>query len=225
MKIHNILLLTIPAALNAQTTIVHELGTLNDQAQDLSLAFSAGDYAPTSPLTTADALFTFSDQTIGTETFSYTVTMTAGANLTDLGQSLGGLGDVGSTGGTFQDGDVLTIEVAVTDNVNVVFDGFVNFGLNFNGTGDGFNIAGIDYIRGTATNGDSDPRHGIAISGGILASSSADITFIASSGTPGDDSNILRGIAYQFSTVPEPASAALIGSLFALGFVCTRRKR
>ena len=132
---------------------------------------------------------------------------------------------VGSSNTPFETGDGLIITISNISDPNIVLDGFTNFGSDFSGTGEGFTIAGVTYLRGTATNGDSDPRRGIILPGGtatvpgLLAGSSVQVDFNGASVG-------LRGFAVQFTdnTIPEPSAVLLIG-LASLGMLGRRRLR
>ena len=133
---------------------------------------------------------------LGTYTFDLTVTPGNGVgeiSATDdvFNASLAEIDAGAAASSLFEGGDVIT--VSVSDVQGATFDGFVNFGSDNSGTGEGINVNGIDYIRGVDTNGDADPRQGIALPApGILDQNSVDITFIG-------DSVSLRGFALQFT--------------------------
>lgn len=190
---------------------------LADQPEDVGVFFSAGDQSGTG-LVFDDFMAT---TTSGTS-FTFDLTITAGTGVEEIfvadGLLNGALSelDAGETDGSlFEGGDTITISISDIQG-DVTFDGFVNFGTDNSGNGEGFNVNGIDYIRGSVTNGDADPRQGIALPGGILAQNSVDISFIGPSVN-------LRGVAVQFSSVPEPSSTLLLG-LAGVGFLLHRRK-
>lgn len=208
-KITTAALICAASAVNAQT-IVHEFGGLNDTSEDLLIGLGTGDYSTTS------AVFSRTGDTVGIESFDYTLTISAGTGVTDVSTGAGGILNNGSQ---FGDGDTVTFSVVV-DSGNVVFDGFTNFGTNFgNASGEGFTVAGVSYVQGTSVNGDSDPRHGIAISGGIIASDTVDWTAVTVDGVS------LRGFALQFSAVPEPNAYGLIAGLLSVGAIVSQRRR
>ena len=125
----------------------------------------------------------------------------------------------------FATGEGILISIANISDPNIVLDGFTNFGTDFSGAGEGFTIEGVTYLRGTATNGDTDPRRGIILPGGnatepgLLPQSSVQVDFVG-------DSVGLRGFAIQFTdntvAVPEPSAALLLG-LAGFGLLSRRR--
>ena len=191
---------------------------LSDQPEDASVFWSAGTVVG-NDLVFNDLMAT---TTTGTS-FTFDLTVFAGTGVGQIFAADGALNgalsevDSGETDGSlFEDGDTITISISDIQG-SVTFDGFVNFGTDNSGNGEGFNVDGTDYIRGNVTNGDADPRQGIALPGGILAQDSVDISFVGASVN-------LRGVAVQFSsTVPEPSSALLLG-LTGVGFLLRRRK-
>ena len=132
----------------------------------------------------------------GTYTFDLTVTPGNGVGEisavdNEFNSSLAEIDAGAKASSLFEGGDMIT--VSISDVQGATFDGFVNFGSDNSQAGEGINVNGIDYIRGTATNGDNDPRQGIALPApGILAQNSIDIEFIG-------DSVSLRGFALQFT--------------------------
>ena len=106
------------------------------------------------------------------------------------------------------------ITVTISDvQGEVTFDGFVNFGSDNSAEGEGINVNGIDYIRGTETNGDVDPRQGIALPDpGILDQDSVDIVFVG-------DSVSLRGFALQFTQPSTGGPPCLLGDVNLDGVV------
>ena len=177
-----------------------------------------------------DVLLT--DPTTGVAfTFDLNFTPVTGVtSVSATGAINGSLGEDSPTN-TFEDGDIITISVTDINPVNagdiVNFDGFVQFGTDNSAVGEGFTVNGIDYIRGTATNGNSDPRQGINLPAGtnstltgtpLLAQSSVDIESIGTIS--------LRGVAVEFSStaaVPEPSSIALL-SFGVVGLMARRRR-
>ena len=189
-----------------------------------------------------DLLFTdiaATDPATGTAfTFDLTVSAILGidqvsANGGQINGSLGETVGMATAVTNFTDNDEITITVSNISVATVSFDGFVNFGTDSSGTGEGFNVNGIDYIRGTDTNGDTDPRQGvnlptggavsaIATRGGapspLLVQNSVDISFIG-------DSVGLRGISLEFSdAIPEPSSTLLIG-IGSLSLLARRKRK
>ena len=185
------------------------------------------------------------DSTTGIS-FTFDLTVSNGTGVPQVGASNainGSLGEalgIGLAVNTFEDGDTITVAVSnvTPDDPSggaVSFDGFVNFGTDNSGTGEGFNVNGIDYIRGTATNGDSDPRQGISLPTGgavsaiatrlgnvaspLLVQNSVDISFIGASTS-------LRGVSLEFSSavIPEPSSTLLIG-LGSLSLLARRKRK
>ena len=188
---------------NAQTSIVEFqdsfMGSLplGLAAQDedffvLLTDMEAGDQSGTD--------LVFNDVSITTDggTFTFDLTVTPGTGVGEIsavdGEFNSSLAEIDAgemAGSLFEGGDTITI--SVSDVQGAAYDGFVNFGTDNSAVGEGFNIDGIDYIRGTETNGDADPRQGIALPDpGVLALDSVDITFIG-------DSVSLRGVALQFT--------------------------
>ena len=111
-------------------------------------------------------------------TFTFDVVVSPAGATTDVRVATNN-GSLVEGAGTFSDGDGILITVSNISNPEIVLDGFTNFGTDFSTTDEGFTIGGVSYIRGTDTNGDSDPRRGIILPGGtatvpgLLAVSSA----------------------------------------------------
>jgi len=207
------------------------LRSLNTNNDFLGVTFASG-VASGNNFLFDDVLLT--DPTTGVA-FTFDLNFTPGDGVPSVaatGVINGSLGE-GSPPNTFEDGDVITVSVTDINPVNggdiVNLDGFVQFGTDNSGTGEGFNVNGIDYIRDTDTNGDDDPRQGIALPATganstltgtpLLELSSVDIAFIG-------DSVSLRGVAVEFSTtaaVPEPSSIALL-SFGVVGLMARRRR-
>lgn len=222
MKLKNTILPLLAALTlgSHAATIRYEIGTLDDEAQDVSTLISAGDF------TGNTAVYNLSS-TVGAEAFTFTLTVSPGAGVAEIASLGGGFGDSAFASGNLQDGDVISFDISAISNANVQFDGYFSFGYNLNSglTGDGFTIDGVDYVFGTAVNGDSDPRQGINFPGtapnDVFASNSVDVTIIDNGD---DDGIVIRGVSLQFSeVVPEPSSSALLG-LAGLALV-SRRKR
>ena len=147
----------------------------------------------------ADLVFDDVSITTNGGTYTFDLTVTPGNGVGEIsavdGEFNSSLAEIDSgdtDSSLFETGDVITI--TVSDVQGASFDGYLNFGTDNSAVGEGFTIEGIDYIRGTTTNGDNDPRQGIALpTPAILAQDAVDITFIAGDGLS------LRGFALQFS--------------------------
>ena len=189
---------------DAQTTSIVEFQDNFETALPLGLAAQEEDFAVSlTDMVLGDQsgvdLF-FDNVSIATDdgTFTFDLTVTPGTGVGEISAVDGAFNaslaeiDAGEAAGSlFEGGDTITI--SVSDVQGATYDGFVNFGTDNSAVGEGFNIDGIDYIRGTETNGDADPRQGIALPDpGVLALDSVDITFIG-------DSVSLRGVALQFT--------------------------
>ena len=164
------------------------------------------------------------DPAIGTFAFDIEIELTNGIQSVDLDANTGpnngnnflSAGTAPAATNEFANGDIFTVTV---DNVTngIIFDGFTNIGTSDTGNGEGFLIAGTSYVRGTATNGDSDPRNGLNFVGGTQAGPTLTVQSIGTSA--------LRGVTLEFSAaaVPEPSSMALLG-IGALGLLARRRR-
>lgn len=259
-KVRKINQLSSLALLSLSSAVLCEAATIIDFGDDLTTAAPTGlaDTASVRDSITfwsagtesaGDLLFTSvagTDSTTGIS-FTFDLTVSAGAGVDQVSATTGQInGSLGETVGAatavtnFAGGDTITITVGnvTPDNPSagtVSFDGFVNFGTDSSANGEGFNVNGIDYIRGTATNGDSDPRQGINLPTGgavsaiatrpggadspLLVQNSVDISFIGASVA-------LRGISLEFSSVavPEPSSTLLIG-LGSLSLLARRKRK
>lgn len=204
--------LALVSSLNGATS-VHELGDLSAVTSDFTIVETSADE------TTADLIYSVTGATVGGEAFTYTFTIAAGTGVTDLTTAGANMGQTGSANNQFDHGDQITLTVSDISNANVVFDGYVGFGVNFGASGIGYNIAGTDYIQGSGT----DPRFGAAPDS-IVASSSALVTYLNNFDNDALASN-LRGVALQFSSIPEPSSYALLAGCFGLASVMLRRRR
>ena len=156
--------------------------------------------------------------------FTFDVVISPAGNTNDISVAATN-GSLVEGGSQFSTGDGIVITVSNISDSNIVLDGFTNFGTDFSGTGEGFTIAGVTYLRGTVTNGDGDPRRGIILPGGtattpgLLAGSSVQVDF--------DGASVgLRGFAIQFTdnNIPEPSAALLLG-LGLAGFGLRRRRQ
>lgn len=255
MKTRKIFQLSSLTLLSLSSATLCEAATLIDFGDDLAASLPTGlgvtsglrdsiTFWSTGTESSGDLLFTGiagTDTTTGIS-FTFDLTVAAGTGVDQVsattGQINGSLGetvDMATAVTNFAGGDTITLTVSnVTADMpsagSVSFDGYVNFGTDSSAVGEGFNVNGIDYIRGTATNGDNDPRQGIALPTGgplstvtgtpLLVQDSVDISFIG-------DSVALRGISLEFSsveTVPEPSSTLLI-SLASLSLLMRRKRK
>jgi len=190
------------AWLNGQT-IVEVGSSLSDTPQDEQFefvgntTFSGGTGFLSGLSVTGSAVgdFTF-DVTIAPVNVAGTGELNFDANFISEGNS-------STTNNQFNNGDVFSITVSnvvttapVAVGESVVFDGFTNIGTADTGTGEGIEINGVSYLRGTSTNGDNDVRFGVAFPGGIVAGPTL---IVESVGT-----TALRGVALRFlSSVPQ----------------------
>lgn len=191
------LLLTVVCSIaNAQTVV--RIG--NDIGQGIPITFGHFQGIPDD----AGGLF-FDDLAVTTAdgtTFTFDYTLSPGAGVGSLFSRAGFLAQLTDEGGglpasavsDFDDGDVINIAVSDVSN-DYVFDGFANFGSAQTGGGgvEGYFIEGVadPFLRDVDNNGDTDPRFGIALPGGLLAVPSTTFTSV---GTV-----TLRGVALQFS--------------------------
>lgn len=203
---------------NADASVIHEFGSgLSSVSEDVFFSEAAGSEV------SGELVWNVIGETVGTQTFDYTLTITPGSGVAALTFSGNNMGQDGSTNNQFDPGDVITITVSGISNSNVLFDGLVGLGTNFNGGSNGYEVGGLTYIQGSGGTGTGDPRNGAAPEA-IVAGPSIDVTFITI-GTATLVGN-LRGVALQFSEnlIPEPASAILLLGLTAPALV-RRRKR
>jgi len=179
---------------DAQTTSIVEFQDNFETALPLGLAAQEEDFAVSlTDMVLGDQsgvdLF-FDNVSIATDdgTFTFDLTVTPGTGVGEISAVDGAFNaslaeiDAGEAAGSlFEGGDTITISVSDVQGVN-----------------------GIDYIRGTETNGDADPRQGIALPDpGILDQDSVDIVFVG-------DSVSLRGFALQFT---QPSTGGLLGDV------------
>ena len=196
----------IPAASNAQI-IVEVGGSRLDPPDPITATDNDHAFLFQDTFTFTDgvgsATISVSDETIGDFTFDISIELTNGIQSVDLDENPGN--NIFLSAGTeplpeneFANGDIFTITV---DNVtnDVVFDGFTDIGTSDTGSGEGFSIGGIDYIRDQDTNGDTDPRNGVIFADGTQAGPTLTVTSIGTSA--------LRGVALQF----RDPSAVVVG--------------
>ena len=214
---HLIVLVTLFFAtnVNAQTTSIVEFQDNFNGALPLGLAAQPEDFAVSltdmvlGDQSGVDLVFDDVSITTAAGTFTFDVTVTPGTGVGEISAadgefnaSLAEIDDGAMASSLFEGGDMITVTISDVQG-EVTFDGFVNFGTDNSAVGEGFNVNGIDYLRGTETNGDADPRQGIALPDpGILDQDSVDIVFIGNSVS-------LRGFALQFSQ----AGGALLGDV------------
>ena len=204
----------IPAASNAQV-IVEVGGSRLDPPDPITATDNDHAFLFQDTFTFTDgvgsATISVSDETIGDFTFDISIELTNGIQSVDLDENPGN--NIFLSAGTeplpeneFANGDIFTITV---DNVtnDVVFDGFTDIGTSDTGSGEGFSIGGIDYIRDQDTNGDTDPRNGVIFPDGAQAAPTLTVTSVGSSA--------LRGVALQFSS----SSGVVLGDVDRNGTV------
>ena len=146
------------------------------------------------------------DPTIGAFTFDIEIALTNGIQSVDLDTNSGpnngnnflSAGTAPAASNQFANGDIFTITVNNVTN-GVAFDGFTNIGTADSANGEGLIIDGVSFIRGTATNGDSDPRFGVVFNG----TQAGPTLTVESVGT-----TALRGVALQFSSSGGPPVGA-----------------
>lgn len=199
-------------AATANAATIHVFA--GDPALDLSAPATVGDKG----ITWGTESLTGITGTADGVDFTYNLTFSSNASLNgDI------LADEG--GADFTDGESYSLIVTITSQTGgtVSFDGLTNFSTSNTAGGEGVTVGGVTYLRGTATNGDSDPRNGVIITGGIVAPTgvgSDTITFTSVNTTR------LEAAAFQFTgtaAVPEPSSTALLG-LGGLALILRRRK-
>ena len=211
-----VLALFFATNVNAQTTSIVEFQDNFDGAPPLGLAAQPEDFAVSltdmvlGDQSGVDLVFDDVSITTADGTFTFDVTVTPGTGVGEISAadgefnaSLAEIDDGAMASSLFEGGDMITVTISDVQG-EVTFDGFVNFGSDNSQVGEGINVNGIDYIRGTETNGDADPRQGIALPDpGILDQDSVDIVFIG-------DSVSLRGFALQFT---QPSTGGLLGDV------------
>ena len=218
--------LTLAAALagsvglSAQGAVVYGVGSTVDNANDgtavsYTLWSTVGVDGTATSYTSAPIA-----GTVDGVAFTYTITVAAAGTSGNLDAAVYGGGDEslaiaaagggdigGGTANQMNTGDGFTVTIGdVTDSdvvLDVVFDGFVHFSLNNTANNEGAVLNGVTYTR--VPDG-HDSRPSFFIDGAPVA------TFEAISiGT-----TLGRAVDFQFSTVPEPGSLALLslGGLF-----------
>lgn len=151
------------------------------------------------------------------EAFTYTATVTNTGNADNLSligvNSLLGAGAVNLGEGDVS--DTVTITIAVTSG-NVVFDGFTHFS-NGNFARSTTDDDVVD-VNGTDYSGDSGE-----LEFDLAGSPAASFVYSTELSEGGDESTTtLRYVDFQFSSVPEPSSTALLG---LGGFAMMLRRR
>ena len=172
---------------------------------------SWADMGITATTTDASYQLTGVSGSVDGEAFTYTITIAAIGNSTALSLNSAGnsIENVGANA-KFDLGDGFSVTISAIDNANVVFDGFTALNVNNAGTTEGLTVDTIHYGAGDHN------LTGAPLSAFEAIATQTNVTATAASVNS-------KGVDFQFSSVPEPSSAALLG-LGGLALILRRRK-